>query len=85
MRKICGADSQLTKHKVKQLQENFFVYCVRSRTIYPTQKKGAGPYVLPPVCPKASTLQDYFPREIKSFAVYVVREETGTNSTDQTS
>src|SRR6185436_17663787 len=38
MRKICGADSQLNKRKVKQLQGNFFVYCVRSKTTYPTQK-----------------------------------------------
>ncbi|RHZ83391.1 hypothetical protein Glove_95g38 [Diversispora epigaea] len=38
-----------------------------------------------PVRPKASTLQDYFPRKKESFAVYVFCEETGTNSTDQTS
>ncbi|RHZ70570.1 hypothetical protein Glove_270g4 [Diversispora epigaea] len=38
-----------------------------------------------PVRPKAFALQDYFPRKTESFAVYVFCEETGTNSTDQTS
>ena len=83
MRKICGADSQLTKRKVKQLQGNFFVYYVRSRTTYPIQKKVLAHTSCRRFVPKLLYFKTISKRD-KKFAVYVVREETETNSTAQT-